>query len=228
MKIYFVRAGRILYRTFEGLTLFISGYFLASWIFSFIAVNGDYKIPENGVTIAIISNGVHTDIVVPVKNECRDWTKTFSYSAVKKADSTYRYLSFGWGDKGFFINTPTWADLKASTAINAMFWMSTSAMHVTWKKNIVPGARCRIVTISKANYNLLCEYILQTFSLKADQFPEHIKAPGYGYNDAFYEAKGTYNLFQTCNVWTGKGLRKAGVRVALWTPFEKSVFRQLP
>jgi uncharacterized protein (TIGR02117 family) len=105
--------------------------------------------------------------------------------------------------------------------------MSTSAMHVTWKKNIVAGPRCRIITISKENYKLLCDYILQTFSLR-DKLPEYINAPGYGYNDAFYEAKGTYNLFHTCNVWTGNGLKKAGVKVALWTPFEKSVFRQLP
>ncbi|MEO5644520.1 MAG: TIGR02117 family protein [Bacteroidia bacterium] len=227
MKIYFVRTSQVLYRIFEGISLFISGYFLACWICSFIAVNTDYKIPENGIAIAVISNGVHTDIVVPVKNECRDWTKIFSYSAVKKADSTFHYLSFGWGDKGFFINTPTWADLKASTAINAMFWMSTSAMHVTWKKNVAAGPRCRIIMISKENYKLLCDYILQTFALR-NNVPEFINAPGYSNNDAFYEAKGKYNLFHTCNVWTGIGLKKAGVRVALWTPFEKSVFRQLP
>ncbi|MDQ3142819.1 MAG: TIGR02117 family protein [Bacteroidota bacterium] len=228
MKKQLVRGGKISYRIFEGIVLFVASYFCISAICSFIPVNTDYIKPADGITIAVISNGVHTDIVVPVKNELCDWTKTFSYTTVKKADSTYRYLSFGWGDKGFFINTPTWADLKASTAVNAMFWMSTSAMHVTWKKNIVAGPRCHIITINKENYLVLCQYIQLTFSPGNTNLPQHINAPGYGMNDAFYEAKGRYNLFHTCNVWTGNGLKKAGVRVALWTPFEKSVFRQLP
>jgi uncharacterized protein (TIGR02117 family) len=171
---------------------------------------------------------VHTDIVVPVKNEIYDWTKSFSYTSVKSADSSYKYISFGWGDKGFFIHTPSWADLKTSTAFKAMFWLSTSAMHVTWKKNIIPGLRCRQIIITKEKYAILCSYIAGTFTTGADKLPEYIKAPGYGDHDAFYEAKGTYNLFQTCNVWTGNGLKKAGVKVAVWTPFEKSVFHELP
>ena len=53
--------------------------------------------------------------------------------------------------------------------------------------------------------------------------------PGAGYfsNDAFYEAIGRFTIINTCNEWTGKALRTAGVCIGLWTPFEWSVIYHL-
>jgi hypothetical protein len=39
----------------------------------------------------------------------------------------------------------------------------------------------------------------------------------------FYEAVGPYNAFMTCNEWTGRALRHAGVRTGLWTPLSQSI-----
>jgi uncharacterized protein (TIGR02117 family) len=216
-------------RIILGILVFIGSYFLLAGICFCIPVNADFVAPVNGITIAVVSNGIHADICVPDKNEIYDWTKIIPYSHVKIADSSFHYISFGWGDKGFYIGTPKWSDLKAGTAIKAMFWMSTSAMHVTWRKKVpVPGFHCRVITITKEKYAALCQYILETFKTGNDNRPEHISAPSYGEHDAFYEAKGTYNLFKTCNVWTGNGLKIAGISVAIWTPFERCLFSQLP
>lgn len=222
-------ATRYLLRILTGFFLFIGLYFLAAGICCCIPVNTGYQPQPDGIEIAVISNGVHTDIAVPVANGTADWRHLLSMSDVQQADSSYEYVSFGWGDKGFYIGTPTWADLKASTAVKAMFWMSTSAMHVTWRKSLPPEQlRCHRFRISREKYAALCQYIRETFAIDNNQRAEYIQAKSYGLHDAFYEAKGTYNLFETCNVWTGCGLKKAGVRVALWTPFEKGVFEQLP
>ena len=51
---------------------------------------------------------------------------------------------------------------------------------------------------------------------------------GYNSNDAFYEANGGYSAIMTCNEWTGRALRAAGVRMGLWTPIEQSVMWRLP
>ena len=51
---------------------------------------------------------------------------------------------------------------------------------------------------------------------------------GYSVNDAFYEANGGYSFIMTCNEWTGRALRAAGVRMGLWTPVEQSVMWRLP
>jgi hypothetical protein len=42
-------------------------------------------------------------------------------------------------------------------------------------------------------------------------------------DDAFYEAKGSYSLFTTCNARVGRGLRQAGVKVSPWTPLASQV-----
>jgi hypothetical protein len=46
---------------------------------------------------------------------------------------------------------------------------------------------------------------------------------GYGPADVFYEARGPYNVFFTCNEWTGAALRAAGIRMGRWTPLSQSV-----
>jgi uncharacterized protein (TIGR02117 family) len=213
-------------RTLLGILLFISAYFWAAGITAFIKTNTDYVDQPDGIEIAIYSNGVHTDIIVPVNQGNQHWGEFLSPAVTKKADSSFAYLAFGWGDKGFFIGTPTWADLKASTAVKAMFWMSTSAMHVTWRKNLpLNNPRSRRYKISPEAYRSLCEYMRASFDLNNQQ-PIYIPAPTYGNHDAFYEAKGSYSLFTTCNVWTGDGLRKAGIKTAIWTPFDKSLLGQ--
>ena len=50
---------------------------------------------------------------------------------------------------------------------------------------------------------------------------------GYGPADVFYEARGPYNAFFTCNEWTGEALRAAGVRMGIWTPFAQSIMLRL-
>ena len=46
----------------------------------------------------------------------------------------------------------------------------------------------------------------------------------YGKNDAFYDAKESYNFTQTCNTWANNGLKTAGQKAALWTPSDFGIF----
>lgn len=125
---------KYLLRIVAGIFIFIGLYFIVAGIACCISVNDDFRQDGNGVTIAVISNGVHTDIAVPAKNDIEDWTKLFPYSDVRNADSSYTYASFGWGDKGFYIETPTWADLKASTAVKASRQVISSYLLITAKR----------------------------------------------------------------------------------------------
>ena len=82
------------------------------------------------LSIFVMSNGVHTDIVVPVKNEIMDWTRMTKFEHTESKDTTFKFVAFGWGDKGFYLETPQWSDLKFSVAFNAMFHLGSTAMHV--------------------------------------------------------------------------------------------------
>src|SRR5690242_568846 len=103
-------------------------YLGCAWALSRLSVSPE-KNTAHQVTIYIKSSPVHTDLLLPVKTTFKDWSQSILYKDTRTGDSTFNYLAFGWGDKGFYLETPTWADLKASTAFKAAFWLSSSAVH---------------------------------------------------------------------------------------------------
>lgn len=203
---------------------FLILYIILVYLISKITVNSDIaKVEEqDAIPIYILSNGVHTDIVVPVVNEVKDWRKEIQFSHTQSKDSTMNFIAFGWGDKGFYLNTPEWSDLKASTALRAMFGVSSSAMHTTFFKNLKEGEDCKRILISKENYKKLVAYISDSFLIPGQ--PQWIEGHSYGRKDAFYEAKGSYNLFYTCNTWANCALKAANQKASLWTVYDKGVF----
>jgi len=179
------------------------------------------------ITIYIRTNGVHTDLVIPLKNEQMDWSKEIRFENTISKDTCAKYLSVGWGDKGFYLHTPTWADLTFSVAFKAATGLSTSAIHATFYKTIEVGNDCVELKISKKQYTRLIKYIQNSFLKSPDGHLINIKTnANYGKNDAFYDAGGSYSMFHTCNTWANNGLKSCGQKAALWTPFDSGIFRQ--
>ena len=201
------------------------GYFLLVQLCSLISVNTKESDEVKPVSIYIVTNGVHTDIVVPTNSEWKDWSQDFPYNNVKSGDINYGFLAIGWGDKGFYLNTPTWSDLRFSTAFKAATGLSTSAIHATYYHKIKESDRCKKIVISIENYKKLIVFIEQTIKYENNSV-SHIQAPyTYGMHDAFYEAKGSYSIFYTCNTWTNQALKNANQKAALWTVLDTGIFR---
>lgn len=204
--------------------LLIVVYLLAAYVLSRISVTGD-EAKTKDVTIYILTNGVHTDLVVPVQTEVINWNQFVDVNHTKGKDTTATYVAFGWGDKGFYLETPTWADLKVSTAFRAAFSLSTSAIHATFYKRLKENDSCKKILMSREQYEMLVQYIQGSFQLTADGKAIHIETTAnYDTDDAFYEATGSYNLFHTCNTWANNGLKACGQKACLWTPFDTGIF----
>ncbi|MDI9310719.1 MAG: TIGR02117 family protein [Limnohabitans sp.] len=219
---------KLLLKLTLGFIAFILIYIVLAFGLSKIPVNNlDSRtaIPPSNIEIFILSNGVHTDIVVPVKNEICDWFKKVNPEYTIAKDSLSTYLAMGWGDKGFYLETPTWDDLKFSTAFKAATGLSTSAMHCTFYKTMKVGKDCKSIMISESDYKSLIEYIQKSFQQQGENFIPIVTNAVYGKNDVFYEANGSYNLFYTCNTWTNSALKAANQKAALWTPYEGGIFQ---
>jgi uncharacterized protein (TIGR02117 family) len=215
-------------RILAGFGLFVLIYLLAAWTLARIPLDGE---PADGhdVTIYLLTNGVHTDIVVPARNHIMDWTKQVRYAHTVSHDSTKAFLAMGWGDKGFYLQTPTWAELKPSVAFKAATGLSTTAIHATYHSAMRIGDSCRRISISARQYQRLIHYISSSFQKDPDGHFIHIKTnANYGDSDAFYEAMGSYSMLHTCNSWVNKGLKVAGLRSCLWTPFDTGLFLLYP
>ncbi|NMH26857.1 TIGR02117 family protein [Flavobacterium silvaticum] len=200
-------------------------YLIMAFCLSRIPVNTD-AVDSKDISIYILTNGVHTDIVVPVKTDDMDWSKLVPFKNTVATDSTANWLAMGWGDKGFYLETPTWDDLKASTAFKAAFGLSTTAMHCTYYKSLSESKSCHKIGITKQQYQKLTAYILDSFRKGPDQLPIYIKTnANYGNHDAFYEGVGTYSLFETCNTWANASLKSCERKACLWTAFDTGIFK---
>ena len=61
---------------------------------------------------------------------------------------------------------------------------------------------------------------------EAETEEPEVKVKALAKADAFYDAKGSYNLTRTCNTWTNNALKAAGLKACLWTPFDSGIFWQ--
>lgn len=177
-----------------------------------IPVNNNFVPAENGIEIFVVSNDVHADIIVPIETEVIDWSEEFGVATFTGDVSARTHVAIGWGDQGFFIGTPTWNDFKVSVAVNALLLPSETCLHVSYTEpEFHQGVAS--VKVSSEQYEELVGFIKKAFVRTSTGQPIPIPNSAYGSTDAFFEAKGRYHLFNTCNSWVGRGLKKAGVRV---------------
>jgi uncharacterized protein (TIGR02117 family) len=215
---------KITLRVVLGFIAFVALYLLAAWGLSKITISAEPGTSKD-VTIYILTNGVHTDIVVPVKNEQMDWSKELKFENTVDKDTAANFVGMGWGDKGFYLNTPTWAELKFSVAFKAAFALSSSAIHATYHKELKESSSCKKIIISKAQYARLITFITKSFKTDSAGHFINIKTnANYGTADAFYEAHHKYNLFYTCNTWANNALKSCGQKACLWTPADSPIF----
>jgi len=203
-------------------------YFLVALLFTFISVNNSFK-PEptgKGITVYLLSNGVHTYIVLPLKPLSTGAEVLVNPLFTKGADTTCHFVAYGWGDKGFYLNTKTWGDLKFSTAFDAVFYRSSSAMHVTFYTQLKENKNCIRLLVNTETYLNLLNTVNKSFMCDANSLPIIIQGACYNTNDCFYEANGTYGLFNTCNTWANSVLKDAGMKACLWTPFSFGILNK--
>ncbi|MCL1467005.1 TIGR02117 family protein [Argonema galeatum] len=179
------------------------------------------------LTICVSDTGIHTNIVVPVKNDIFDWKIYLKIDDIKNnSETNYNYLSFGWGDRAFYLTTPTLADLNLMTTFNALFLPTPSVMDVQWYQVIPNHIERRCVGVSQTDYLNLMKFINDSFQL--DDRGRKIRiSQGHSSHSSFYEAKGSYSILRNCNSWTAEGLRKANVNTPLWPGLSSGIMLHL-
>lgn len=191
-------------------------YLLAALIGSLIPVNRDWTEAQQGTTVYLADNGVHADIIMPVKAQSLDWEPLIPKSDFAAADPSARWIVFGSGEERVYLNTPTWWDLKPRTIWSALAG-GKRVMHVGYVAD--PSYAVREIRLRPEEYRRLWAAIRTDFASGKDGKPIHVAHPGYGPADAFYWASGRANAIYTCNAWTAHRLRLAGVKTGLWPPF---------
>lgn len=204
-------------------------YALAVWILGAIPVNSGYQPATTGIDIMITSNGVHTDFYLPTKTPEKNWSSFAPLQTTPSYLANARYVLVGWGDRGFFLDTPTWDDLTVGAALSAVLLPTSSVMHVYYCHDMAPPDEQAVqLRLSSDEYQRFVVYIESGFRLDAAGKPMLIRDRTYADNDVFYEGTGSYHLFNTCNNWASRALDAAGVTTPVWSPFDGAIFSHLP
>jgi uncharacterized protein (TIGR02117 family) len=197
-------------------------YLAIAAIASRIPVNDDWREPDGGITIFVQTNGVHTSVVVPANAAGVDWSNRIRPGDAHGWSTTPRWLAFGWGDRDFYLDTPTWAEFSVLRGLRAVTGQGSTLLHVDLLEDVRPGATVLPLRLTPELYRRLSAFIDATFADRREAMH------GYGQDDVFYSARGHYSAFRTCNAWTNEAMRAAGVRTALWSPFDDGVMRWAP
>lgn len=153
-------------------------------------------------SIYLIKQNWHTGIILKKEN-----INSEIFPSIKDFPNT-DFLDIGWGDKEFYLHP----DFDFELAFKALFYPTTSVLRIEGINSInnylnISDAAVEI-KISKSSFDKLCSFIQETFNKNEDKnilITQRNKG-----RIKYYEAKGKYSIFNTCNTWIAKGLKHAG------------------
>lgn len=191
-------------------------YLLAALAGSLIPVNRDWREPEQGTTIYIADNGIHADLILPLRAQGLDWAPLFPRSDFAAVPNDAVWIAFGSGEERVYLETPRWRDIRPRTIWSALTG-GKRVMHVEYVRD--PYYAVRQIRLRPEEYRRLWAAIRADFALDPHGRPLRINHPGYGPTDAFYRGIGKESAVRTCNTWVARWLRLAGVKTSVWPPF---------
>jgi uncharacterized protein (TIGR02117 family) len=210
------KAGKWLGRFLTALLAVPALYLVAALVGSLVPVNRGWTEPPQGTTIYIADNGIHADIIMPVDAQGLDWAGLIPKSDFAAPDPGARWIAFGSGERRVYLDTPTWAEIRAGTIWSALAG-GKRVMHVEYVAD--PSYAVREIRLRPEEYRRLWAAIRADFALDERGQPQRIDHPGYGRSDAFYQATGKANAVRTCNAVAAGWLSLSGVKVGAWPPF---------
>ena len=155
-------------------------------------------------TIHVVRHGLHTGIAVRAADVPEGaWPARHDFSG---AD----YLEVGWGDRAYY-QAP---DPDAWLALRALFWPTPGVLHVVGFSGPVerqfPGAEIVELHLSRQGLARLIDYVRESHELDPFGAPIALGRGLYGAS-RFYASREEFHFLKTCNVWTARVLREAGV-----------------
>ena len=167
--------------------------------------------------ILLLANPIHTDIALPVDDEVRAAFADLVPGGLPLDMPGVDYLIIGWGGRSFYIETPTWGDIRPLPVFRALT-VDRSVLHASVAGPLdLQHPSVRRIAITEERRRRMITEIRGSF-LREDGMPIAVPGAAYGLDDAFFEARGAFNALVGCNTWTAAMLRSAGIRTGWWTP----------
>ncbi|MBB4441781.1 MULTISPECIES: TIGR02117 family protein [Rhizobium] len=172
--------------------------------------------------ILLLSGPIHTDIAIPLDAETRAAFSFLDNTDFPLGHPNAEWLIIGWGGRAFYLETPTWAELKPLPVLRALT-IDRSVLHVDLAGPITePQPTVTAFNVGEDQLAQLRDFISDSF-VRDGGAVVPIPDAGYGEIDRFFEARGYFNALFGCNTWTAAALRSAGLRTGIWNPLPQAL-----
>jgi hypothetical protein len=165
--------------------------------------------PEPGppvATVYVVERGWHTDIGLaagPPLGPLRPFEQQFPGA---------RFFEFGFGERDFMGAEQTTPSLLLRALLPSEGLLLVTALNAPPTQAF---AAYRVIEqpVSRAGLDRLTQFIAASIEWLPDGRPRLVARGPYD-GSLFYASPTQYDLFDTCNTWTARGLRAAGLPVS--------------
>ncbi|MFT4547311.1 MAG: hypothetical protein ACI9UA_006068 [Pseudoalteromonas tetraodonis] len=164
------------------------------------------SVGEEPVRIYVVGHGWHTGLVVP--NE----TDLLKECPALGRFAGWEFVEIGWGDEGFYRGGTS---ISLDVALKAVATPTPTVLHAAGVSAPVemffPNSEIIAIDISAMQFADLARFVGATF--KTENGAPIDLGEGIYSDSRFFRAHGSYYFPNTCNVWTLKAIKSAGLPV---------------
>ncbi len=188
-------------------TALVHGFILLmSVLLGACASPGDISLPdpsEPSITVYLVRHGWHAGIVVKREHIPEGvWPQHKDFPDAE-------YLEVGWGDRDYYMTSSP----HLGITLKAALLPTASVLHIVGFSGPVtryfPASEVIRIELTEAGFQRLCNYLENSYALDEAGHNQPLGPSLYG-SGKFYLSRESYHTFNTCNVWTARGLREAG------------------
>ena len=202
--------------------LVIGCYFGAALVGSLVPANSAWQEPKDGIPIFVETNGVHVSLILPMAAVGQDLSDLIRPEHLANPDLFGTHVMIGWGHGAVYRNAQSWGQVRSGDIGSAIIGSDDTTLHVYHLINPQPTRIRKAFHVTQEQYQSIVGDVRASFKLNGGSSSAY---PAYGPNNLFYDSVGRYSAVNTCNEWTGQVLRKAGIKVGMWTPMPGGVMR---
>lgn len=164
-----------------------------------------YTDADEQPVVYVMSNGFHSGLIMRMSDVPREvWPEVDEIGE-------HVWVEVGWGSEIFYRAKK----ITMPIVLGAMIPNDTVLHVVGWDarpERALPKCDLVRLQIDEDRLTALCRFIHDSYELDDNGRTRYLGEGIYG-DSAFYRARGTYYFPNTCNVWTARGLRAAGMTV---------------
>lgn len=157
--------------------------------------------------VYIVSHGWHTGFVIEAEQVLN------TVPELKQRFSDADYIEFGWGDEGFYRAK----EITSALTLKAILWSTDSIIHSVAVPQQVEeyfaNSKVQSLCMNDTELTSLIRFIQGSFHTDKNGHILQLEHGIYG-DSQFYKGRGDYYLMNTCNKWTAKGLKSAGMDIS--------------